>query len=56
MKHYKELIATGALSAGFLMAAYSVFILGHDSVLTTALVGLAATLSGLAGVLYGKKD
>lgn len=55
MKPYKELVATGALSAGFLMAAYSVFILGNNHALTTALVGLAATLSGLAGVLYGKR-
>lgn len=56
MKPYKELIATLALSAGFLMAAYSVFILGRDSALLTALVGLAAALSGLAGVAYGKRQ
>lgn len=56
MKAYKELIATVALSAGFLMAAYSVFILGHNHTLLTALVGLAAALSGLAGVVYGKRQ
>lgn len=56
MKPYKELLATGALSAGFVMAAYSVFILGHDSVLTAALAALGATIGAIAGVAYGKKE
>jgi len=55
MKPYKELLATGALSAGFIMASYAVFILGRDSALLTALVGFSALLSGLAGYSLGKK-
>lgn len=56
MKPYKELLATGALSVVFCMAGYSVFVLGRDSALLTALVALATAVAGLAGVAYGKRQ
>ena len=38
-----------ALVAVFLMAGYSVFILGHDSTFTALLLTLGASLAGIGG-------
>lgn len=56
MKPYKELLATGALCVGYVMAAYSVFILNNDNILTVGLVALTSMLGGLAGYKLAKKE